>query len=58
MTKRSLDVLQMILDSAATSASLSIILLSYWPYLFAVRCKRYFGDRLLNPQITVTGFPK
>jgi hypothetical protein len=40
MTKRSLDVLQIVLDSAATFASLLIILVSYWPYLFAVRCRR------------------
>jgi hypothetical protein len=40
MARRSLDVLQIVLDSAATSASLLIILVSYWPYLFAVRCKR------------------
>jgi hypothetical protein len=40
MTRRSLDALRIVFDSAATSASLLIILFSYWPYLFAVRCKR------------------
>jgi len=40
MTQRSLDVVRITIDSAATSASLLIILFSYWPYLFAVRCKR------------------
>ena len=40
MTKRSLDVLQIVLYSAATSASLLIILFAYWPYLFVVRRRR------------------
>jgi hypothetical protein len=40
MTKRSLDVLQIALDSAATCASLLIILFAYWPYLFVVRRRR------------------
>jgi hypothetical protein len=40
MVQRSVDTLRIVLDSAATSASLLIILVSYWPYLFAIRCRR------------------
>jgi hypothetical protein len=40
MAQRSLNALRIVLDSAATSASLLIILISYWPYLAAVRCRR------------------
>jgi hypothetical protein len=40
MAQRSLAALRMVVDSAATSASLLNIPLSYWPYLFAVRCRR------------------
>jgi hypothetical protein len=40
MAQRSLDTLRIVVDSAATSASLLIILVAYWPYLFAVRCRR------------------
>ena len=40
MTKRSLDILRIVVESAVTSVWMLIILAFYWPYLFAVRCKR------------------
>jgi hypothetical protein len=40
MAKRSLDTLRIVVEGVATSGSLLIILAFYWPYLFAVRCRR------------------